>query len=85
MNEILPGWEIVKKIGSGSYGTVYEAVKKDSYTETRSAIKVISVPQNPSELDSLYSAGMPKDEGHIVSDYVRRGCYTLFVILFDCK
>ena len=70
MNEILPGWEIVKKIGSGSYGTVYEAVKKDSYTETRSAIKVISVPQNSSELDALYSAGMPEDSTSAYLDQV---------------
>lgn len=70
MNEIWPGWEIVKKIGSGSYGTVYEAVKKDSYTETRSAIKVISVPQNSSELDALYSAGMPEDSTSAYLDQV---------------
>lgn len=39
----LPGWEIVRCIGSGSSGKVYELKKKDEYGgDFHCALKVIS-------------------------------------------
>lgn len=55
--EVWPEWQLVRKLGQGSFGTVYEAVRKDHQVESRAAIKVISVPQNLSELDSLRAEG----------------------------
>lgn len=68
-------WEIVRKIGQGSFGAVYEAVRRDHQVESRAAIKVISIPQNESEIDTLRSEGLGKDatrtylEG-VVNDFV---------------
>lgn len=50
LGSIWPEWQIVKEIGSGSYGKVYEAVRRGYSVESRAAIKVIQVPQNNSEI-----------------------------------
>ncbi len=56
---VWPEWEFVKQIGRGAYGTVYEAVRLDDFqVESRAAIKVISIPQDQSELESLRTEGM---------------------------
>ncbi len=56
---VWPEWEFVKQIGRGAGGTVYEAVRRDDFqVESRSAIKVISIPQDRSELEMLRSEGM---------------------------
>ena len=50
----LPGWEIVRCIGSGSSGKVYELKKKDEYGgDFHCALKVISVPGSQKEYDEM--------------------------------
>ena len=50
----LPGWEIVRCIGSGSSGKVYEIRKKDEYGgDFHCALKVISVPATQKEYDDM--------------------------------
>lgn len=52
----LPGWEIVRCIGSGSSGKVYELRKKDEYGgDFHCALKVISVPGSQKEYDEMLS------------------------------
>ena len=50
-------WEIVREIGSGASGTVWEIAKKDHDISTSSALKVIQVPQNPSSKRALTNDG----------------------------
>lgn len=69
LNNVWPEWQIVRRLGRGSYGTVYEAVRKDLRVERRAAIKVISIPQNEAEIDSLCSNGVPEDD---VKTYLQR-------------
>nr|MCR4941053.1 protein kinase [Treponemataceae bacterium] len=75
IKSIWPEWEIVKLLGRGSFGTVYEAVRKEHNLESRAAIKVITIPQNESEIDSLKSEGMSLDASrtylqNVVEDFV---------------
>ena len=76
VNRIWPEWQIEKLLGKGSYGVVYQVVRKDNNLESRAAIKVISIPSNASEIDSLRSEGLD-DNGTksyfkgIVEDFVR--------------
>ena len=52
-----PGWETVRLIGRGSFGTVYE-IQRDVLGEIeKAALKVISLPQNDSDIEELYSEG----------------------------
>lgn len=59
LKQVWPEWQIEgKPLGKGSYGVVYKAVRRDHNVESYSAIKVISIPSDPSEIDSLRSEGM---------------------------
>ncbi len=57
INRVWPEWKTVKKLGNGSFGSVYEVVRNDHSIESKSAVKVISIPQNESEIDTLLSDG----------------------------
>ena len=56
-----PEWKTVRRINRGSFGVVYEAVRTDHDVESRAAIKVISIPQDEAELESMRSAGLSVD------------------------
>ena len=60
LGDIWPEWKIVKEIGKGSFGVVYEAVRSDHLVKSHAAIKVISIPQNESEINSLRSEGLSR-------------------------
>ncbi len=56
--ELWPGWETVRKIGSGSFSTVYEIRRALPNGDIeKAALKVITIPQNESDIDELYSSG----------------------------
>ena len=57
--QVLDGWTIIRKLGSGSFGTVYQIERKDEYGICeRSALKVISVPQSPEDMKEILDEGM---------------------------
>lgn len=62
-----PGWETVRVIGRGSFGTVYE-IKRDVFGKTEyAALKVISIPETEEELEELYNEGY--DEASVSTHY----------------
>lgn len=69
-------WEIVKFLGAGQYGKVYEIQRKDFGTVYRAALKIISIPSSAEEVREIKSAGMSEAEisnyfEGIVEDFVR--------------
>lgn len=54
-------WRIVKEIGEGSYGKVFEIERTDFGYSYKAALKVISIPQSESELDCALGTGMDVD------------------------
>lgn len=56
-----PGWETVRVLGRGSYGAVYEIQRDVLGLTEKAALKVISIPQNESEVDELYRDGYDKE------------------------
>ena len=61
VKDLWPGWDTIRVIGRGSYGTVYEIEKKDFGKISKAALKVITIPQNESEIDDLLSDGNTKE------------------------
>lgn len=56
---VFPGWEIVKEIGQGSFGCVYEIKKTEAYGRTaHSAMKHIRIPTSVNEINGY------RDEGY---------------------
>lgn len=53
-------WTFSKLIGEGSYGKVFEIERVDKYDGEvyKAAMKAITVPQNPSEIETLKDNGM---------------------------
>ncbi len=52
---VWPEWRIVEKIGEGSFGKVYKAVRSEKGKSFYSAVKVITIPSSQSELNSVRS------------------------------
>ena len=50
-----PEWELIEKIGEGSFGKVYKAKRTERGRSFYSAIKIISIPASKGELDSVRS------------------------------
>lgn len=58
-------WKIGRKLGEGASGKVFELEKSSPKFTTKSALKVIRIPPNPSDLDLVKSGGM--DEAAAIS------------------
>ncbi len=55
---IWPDWEVIRLIGEGSFGKVYEIVRNNFGIEERCAAKVISIPSSQAEFQSIKNEGM---------------------------
>lgn len=55
---VLGNWTLVQKIGEGSFGKVFEAHRQDFGVTYRSAIKIVTIPQNKSEITNAKAEGM---------------------------
>lgn len=78
IRKVWPEWKVEAEIGRGSYGVVYRAVRDDADYQVKSysAIKVISVPGNDSDVNSLMSEGVSVEGSQkyykeIVDQFVR--------------
>ena len=58
---VFTDWKIVKEIGEGSYGKVFEICKTDYGITTRSALKVIRIPRSTSDIRAALSEGMNEE------------------------
>ena len=69
-------WSIARRIGAGSFGTVYE-IRREEFGQTyTAALKVITVPQNETELQDALDEGMTQGQAEdyfytMVKDIVR--------------
>ena len=61
-----PGWEVVRTIGHGSFGAVYE-IQRNTFGHIESAaLKVITIPDKASDIEDLYN------DGYTVEDVTMR-------------
>lgn len=56
-----PDWETVRLIGHGSYGAVYEIERDILGQKEKAALKMISIPQNESDIEEMYSDGYDEE------------------------
>lgn len=56
-------WKIVREIGEGSFGKVFEIERVDDYNGDtyKAALKAITIPQNKSEVDSIMDNGLDQE------------------------
>lgn len=61
LNTIWPGWVLIRKLGQGSYGGVYEIQRTLPGGRTeRSAMKKISIPKSQDEIELLLAKSVPE-------------------------
>lgn len=64
---VWPGWETVRVIGKGSFGAVYE-IQREFYGDIeKAAMKVMTIPQDESEIEDLRAEGL--DNASISTTY----------------
>lgn len=80
-----PGWECVRELGSGSFGKVYEIQKEEFGRTFRSALKVITVPQNKSDIQDVYSEGMDRQSAVEYFEGIVQNITEEFVLMADLK
>ena len=67
----LPGWEVVRKLGEGSFGGVYEIHRTlPDGTVEHTALKKLTVPKDPGEITELYAQSY--DNARMISFYAHR-------------
>ena len=67
IHQVWPQWHVVRSLGHGAYGAVYEAERTDLIGREAAAIKVITIPQSDDEVRSLQSEGI---RGQALRDYL---------------
>ena len=72
---VWPEWKVVELLGEGSFGKVYKVVRQELSVTTYAAVKLITVPQNESEIASLKSEGMDDNAARaylqgVVNDFI---------------
>ena len=58
ISSVFPGWKVIALVGEGSFGKVYKCAKNELGIEITAALKVISIPQNKSEIATIRHEGM---------------------------
>ncbi|MBR6785912.1 MAG: serine/threonine-protein kinase, partial [Clostridia bacterium] len=53
LSNIWPEWRAVQKLGEGSFGKVYKCERNEYGINTVCAVKIISIPQNESEINAV--------------------------------
>ena len=62
-----PDWKIVKYLGGGAYGKVYEIERNVSGVQEKAALKIVSRPKDDNEIDDYYANGY--DQESIIASY----------------
>ena len=69
INQVWPKWKTVEILGEGGFGKVYKA-KRETFGQVEySAIKVIQIPNNQSEIDEMTQSGVSNE--HIKQYYYK--------------
>lgn len=58
---VLGNWKLVRQIGEGSFGKVYEAMREDFGVTYRAAIKILTIPQSATEVKNARAEGMNEE------------------------
>ena len=73
--DVWNGWKIDRFLGEGSFGKVYRIVREEFGHTYEAALKVLEIPQNQSEVESIKNEGMDDESityyfQSIVEDFV---------------
>ena len=82
---VLDGWKIIRLLGEGSYGKVFEIERSEFGQTYRAALKVITVPQSIAEVRSVISEGMSVSQAEAYFHGIVEELMHEFSIMFKLK
>ena len=82
---VLDGWKIIRLLGEGSYGKVFEIERSEFGQTYRAALKVITVPQSKAEIGSILSEGMSTTQAEAYFHGIVEELVHEFSIMFKLK
>lgn len=78
-------WKIVRRMGGGGFGSVYE-IERNIYGEKEcAAMKMIRIPEDESALENDYSSGMSEEEIREKYVYIRNYYSKEYQIMLEFK
>jgi len=78
-------WKIVKEIGHGSFGTVFEIERNDFGRTYKAALKAITIPQSDAELQTILSNGHTEDSAKEYLLDIVNGVVNEFSLMSELK
>ncbi len=57
ISEVWPGWKVVRMLGRGSFGCVYEVERNQFGVVEKAAVKTLTIPENSSIIDEMRGDG----------------------------
>ncbi len=82
---VLDGWKIIRLLGEGSYGRVFEMERTEFGQTYQAALKVITVPQSSAEVRSVISEGMSVSQAEAYFHGIVEELMHEFSIMFKLK
>ena len=85
LKNVWPEWEIVEKIGEGSFGSVYKAERKDIVGSSSAAIKITRIPQDCNEIEALHAEGLSHDQEQAYYEDIIRNYSAEIKLMMDVR
>ena len=85
IKEFWPDWNIEELIGSGSYGKVFSAARSDAGKKYYSAIKVMTIPADPEEIELVRAEGLDEKSTREYFHEIVQGCIQEITMMMDYR
>ncbi len=82
---IFGSWKIVRMIGEGSFGKVFEIQREDFGVTYKAALKAITIPQSQSEVREILSEGMDNESARTYFSSLVKDLVNEFALMSKLK
>lgn len=85
LRKVWPEWEIVEKIGEGSFGNVYKVVRNDTGKDFYAALKILDIPKDFSEYNGIKADGLDDESAGTFFKELTDECLNEIKIMYSLK
>lgn len=85
LKRIWSEWDIVEKIGEGSFGCVYKIVRNDTGKDFYAALKIIDIPRDFSEYNGVKADGLDEESAGTFFRELTDECLDEIKIMYSLK
>ena len=85
IKDFWPDWNIEELLGRGSYGKVFSAARSDAGKKYYSAIKVMTIPASPEEIELVRAEGLDEKSTREYFHEIVQGCIQEITMMMDYR